>query len=129
MSGFRRVEDIDAWQKGIELCREVYAATKAHPFSQDYVLRDQIRRAAVSIPSNIAEGLGRRGSAEFLQFLSIAGGSVAELKTHLIIAQGEGYVSGDQYDALSALADDTGKLVSGLIRYIKRSSLKGVKYR
>ncbi len=83
MSGFQRFEDIEAWQKARELTREVYAASNTGLFAKDYGLRDQIRRASVSIMSNIAEGFGRGGNKEFIQFLSTAKGSASEVQAQL----------------------------------------------
>jgi four helix bundle protein len=83
MTVFRSFEDIDAWKKSRQLVNEIYAVSARGTFARDPVLRDQIRRAAVSEPSNIAEGFERRGNAEFIQFLSIAMGSVAEVRTQV----------------------------------------------
>ena len=86
MNKIDRIEDILVWQKAKSLTVEIYNASNHGNFARDFGLRDQIIRAAVSIPSNIAEGFGRGGNKEFLQFLSIAKGSLYELKTQLIIA-------------------------------------------
>ncbi|MBJ7429558.1 MAG: four helix bundle protein, partial [Bacteroidia bacterium] len=86
MSKIEKVEDLISWQKSKDLTIEIYKITKNSSFSKDFGLCNQIQRAAVSIPSNIAEGFGRGGNKEFLQFLSIAKGSLYELKTQLIIA-------------------------------------------
>ncbi|MBN1847559.1 MAG: four helix bundle protein [Deltaproteobacteria bacterium] len=86
-----RFEDIEAWQKARELTREIYAVTVNGPFSKDFGLRGQIRRAAVSAMSNIAEGFGRCGNKGFSQFLSRARGSIAEVQTQLYVALDAGY--------------------------------------
>ena len=81
MATIKRFEDIEAWKKARELTREVYRHSKVGPFSKDFGLRDQIRRAAVSVMSNIAEGFERGGNKEFMQFLAIAKGSVGEIES------------------------------------------------
>lgn len=84
-------KDLLIWQKGIELIKEVYQIVKKFPREETYVLSDQLRRAAISIPSNIAEGQARHHTPEFKQFLYISLGSLAELNTQLIIAKELGY--------------------------------------
>ena len=86
-------KDLIIWQKGIELTKEIYKVVKKFPKEETYVLSDQLRRAAISIPSNIAEGQARQHTTEFKQFLYISLGSLAELNTQLIIAKELGYIS------------------------------------
>ncbi len=129
MARITRFEDIAAWQKSRELARQVYAATKSGDFSRDYGLRDQIRRASVSVLSNIAEGFGRGGDKEFTQFLSQAKGSVAEVQAQLYVALDAGYLSKTLFTQLYALADETGRLIGGFMKYLQQSSLKGSKYK
>ncbi len=86
MAAFQRFEDIKAWQKARELTKEIYLATSDSSFSRDFGLRDQIRRASVSIIANIAEGYGRKTNKDFAHFLVIAHGSAAETQSHLYIA-------------------------------------------
>lgn len=93
MASFKSFEEIEAWQKARLLTKKVYPITNSGSFAKDYSLRDQIRRAVVSIMSNIPEGFGRGGSREFLQFLSMAKGSAAEVISHFIVAMDLGYVS------------------------------------
>jgi len=88
-----KFEDIEAWQKMRELVRGIYQATNEGNFARDYSLRDQIRRASVSVMSNIAEGYARQTDKEFGQFLHIALGSVAEVQSYLYIAQDLGHLS------------------------------------
>jgi len=90
--GFIKIEDMIAWQKAKMLTIEIYKLTNEPLFSKDFGLKDQIRRAAVSVPSNIAEGFGRGGTNEFRNFLSISKGSLYEVKTQLIIAFELGFV-------------------------------------
>ena len=87
MATFKRVEDIEVWQRARVLTREIYRISNLGSFSKDFGLRDQIRRASVSIMSNIAEGFERSGSGEFAQFLSMAKGSSGEVRTQLYISR------------------------------------------
>jgi four helix bundle protein len=86
-------KDLIVWQKAMDLTEMVYQATKAFPREELYGLTNQVRRAAVSIPSNIAEGQARQSTAEFRNFLSLARGSLAEVETQLMIAQRLGYLT------------------------------------
>lgn len=129
MAAIRQFEDIEAWQKARELTREVYAASSRGVFAKDYGLRDQIRRAAVSVMSNIAEGFERGGSGEFIQFLSIAKGSAGEVEAQLYVALDQAYVSKERFDFIRALASSTKKLIAGFMNYLKQANLKGQKYK
>ncbi len=129
MARLERFEDIDAWKKGRELTKAIYTATSAGGFGQDPALRDQIRRAVVSVPSNIAEGFERGGDKEFRQFLAQAKGSTGEVKTHLYVALDVGYLSQATFDELYRQAAEAGRLIGGFMRYLRRSPLRGSKYR
>ena len=124
-----RFEDIEAWQEARELTKEVYANSGTGQFAKDYGLRDQIRRAAVSIMSNIAEGFERSGSAEFSQFLSIAKGSVGEVEAQLYVALDQQYINEEQFESIKNIATSTKKLIAGFMKYLKQSKLKGQKYK
>lgn len=89
----RSYRDLDVWKKSIELVKDVYILVKSLPKEEIYALSDQMRRSAVSIPSNIAEGSGRNGTKEYLQFLYIALGSLCELETQIIISKEIGYIN------------------------------------
>ncbi len=128
MAKIERFEDIEAWQKARELTREIYRVTNQGAFAKDFGLRDQIRRASVSIMSNIAEGFGRGGNREFVQFLSMAKGSVSEVQAQLYVAVDAGYLTKDQFDQLYSLSQSTGNLIGGFIRYLTKSADKGVKF-
>lgn len=119
MAKIETFEDIDAWQKGRELSKAVYAVTGDRAFARDFVLRDQIRRAAVSVMSNIAEGFDRGGNRELTQFLYIAKGSAAEVQAQLYVALDAGYLKQEQLQQLYNLAGDTSRLLGGFIRYLK----------
>jgi four helix bundle protein len=129
MAKIQKFEDIEAWQKSRELTRRVYKTSSQGEFSRDFGLRDQIRRAAVSVMSNIAEGYERGGDKEFRQFLALAKGSVGELKSQLYVALDVGFVSELQFGELYELANETARLIAGFMRYLSTSNLKGAKYR
>ena len=120
MAAFERFEDIDAWRRSRELARDVYAATNTGAFARDYGLRDQIRRAAVSVMSNIAEGFERYGSIEFRRFLSIAKGSAGEVKSQLYVALDAGLIGQSSFEQLYEKADAVSQLVGGLMRYLSQ---------
>jgi len=128
MSKIEKVEDLISWQKSKDLTIEIYKITKNNAFSKDFGLCNQIQRSAVSNPSNIAEGFGRGGNKEFLQFLSIAKGSLYELKTQLIIAFEIGY-NDVEYSKLKNDSEEISKLITGFMNYLKQSELKGIKYK
>ena len=113
-------KDLIAWRKAMDLVNAVYDATDGFPKRETYSLTDQIRRAAVSIPSNIAEGQAHYSNREFLHFLRHARGSLAELETQLLIAQRRGYLSESHADTLLKLADELGRILSGLINSLKQ---------
>jgi len=92
--------DLDVWKKSIKLVTEIYKLTESYPKSEIYGLTSQIRRSAVSIPSNIAEGAARSSTKEFSQFLSIALGSVSELETQLIVSNNLGFMENNNLDVL-----------------------------
>ena len=127
MGTIQKFEDIDAWQKARVLTREVYAVTADGAFAKDFGLRDQIRRAAVSVMSNITEGFDRGGLREFVQFLFIAKGSAAEVQAQLYVALDAGYIKQEQFKGLYDLAGDTGRLIGGFIRYLKSREQAGGK--
>jgi len=126
---FRTFEEIEAWQQARELTRLVYEVSGKGTFGRDFALRDQIRRAAVSAMSNIAEGFGRGGAREFVQFLSVARGSASEVSAQLYVALDQGYVSKESFGRLQEQATRTGSVVSGLVRYLRTAGLRGSKYR
>lgn len=111
--------DLIIWQKAMELVEIIYELTKRFPKEEQYGLTNQIRRAAVSIPSNIAEGQARKGSAEFKNFLSIASGSRAEVETQLIIAQKQGYISETELKEALALSNEIKRMTHALISKLK----------
>jgi four helix bundle protein len=115
-----RFEDFVAWQRARELTAEIYRVTGEGALARDFGLRDQIRRSAVSAMSNIAEGFERGRAAEFHQFLSIAKGSCAELRSLLYVAFDAGYLSAPRFEALSAQADEVARILGGLRASVER---------
>jgi four helix bundle protein len=112
-------QELIAWQKGIALVTEVYEATRSFPRDEIYGLTSQLRRAAVSIPSNIAEGQGRASSGEFVQFLCHARGSLYEVETQVIVASNLKYLSQTQRDSLDEKISELGRILNGLITSIE----------
>ncbi|CCE23585.1 four helix bundle protein [Methylotuvimicrobium alcaliphilum] len=109
---------LQAWQSAMHLVKLVYLWSQDFPIEEKYGLQSQIRRAAISIPSNIAEGAGRTGSREFVHFLSITKGSLSELETQYLLALDLGFASSDQ--VLEDMLTRTSKLVSGLHKFHKQ---------
>jgi four helix bundle protein len=115
-----RFEDFIAWQKARKLIGQIYKLTSRGEFARDFGLKDQIRRAAVSIMSNIAEGFERGRASEFHQFLSIAKASCAELRSQLYVALDAEYIGADEFHKLMADASETGQIVGGLRVSVER---------
>jgi four helix bundle protein len=115
--------DLIAWQKGIDLCELIYRASSRFPREEMYGLTSQIRRAAVSVPSNIAEGTGRITKGEFIQSVGYARGSLLEVETQLIVAQRLGYMDSSETDELLELTNEIGRITNGLIRSLTRRRL------
>lgn len=109
--------DLDAWKISRELVKAVYLLTKAFPKEELFGLTSQMRRAAVSVPSNIAEGAARAGDREFAQFLNIARGSLSELETQLLIASDLGYIKSN--DPIFGMVDRVSRLITGLHKAIR----------
>ena len=119
-----KFEDLIAWQRARELTRNIYRTTKIGEFLKDFGLRDQIRRASVSIMSNIAEGFERGGRSEFHQFLVIAKGSCAELRSQLYVALDAEYMDIKTFQSLDDLARETNRLVGGLRAAVYKQKTK-----
>lgn len=113
-------KDLDVWQKSVDFVTDLYIETQAFPKEELYGLTSQMRRAAISIPSNIAEGSARQGNKEFVHFLHIALGSCSELDTQLIIAFNLNYISKVKYNFLTDQLTEIGKMLNGLINYRKK---------
>ncbi len=120
MPKIERFEDIVAWQKARELVKEVYRLSSGGSFARDYGLKDQLRRAAVSVMLNIAEGFARKTNRECMQFLVIAHGSAAEVQSALYVALDQKYISQEQFNALYDRSDETSKLIMGFSNYLRK---------
>ena len=112
----RSHRDLVAWQKAMDLVVAVYHASKSFPRDELYGLTNQLRRAAVSVPANVAEGQGRRSKSEFRQFLGNARGSLLELDTHLELALRLGYLQPDKHAELRQQLQEVGRIINGLLR-------------
>lgn len=110
-----------AWQKARKASKRVYEITMDGNFAKDYGLRDQIRRSAVSVMANIAEGQGRFSTKEFANFLNIAHGSAAETQSHLYIALDLNYLSQNDFDEIYSLFDETAKMTMSLMKHLRNS--------
>jgi four helix bundle protein len=115
----QRFEDMEAWQTARKLTRLVYEWTKSEPFASDYGLRDQMRRAAVSIMSNIAEGFESRTTALFIDYLGHAKGSAGELRAQVYVALDAGYITEEQSTQIREMALSCSRQTSGLMAYLK----------
>jgi len=120
----RKYQELIAWQKAIALVTEVYSATSAFPHTEIYGLTSQLRRAAVSIPSNIAEGQGRATKGEFIQFLCHARGSLHEVETQVVIARNLGYLSAEKQDLLLDELGELGRILNGLIASLQQKQAR-----
>jgi len=129
MATITNVEEFEAFKQARQLVREVYAVTCQPQFRRDSALVHQIRRAAVSVLSNIAEGFERDGRQEFIQFLSQAKGSVGEVRAQLLVALDQNYLSEQQANDIRKLGAQTGKLIAGLMNYLRQSDHRGLKFR
>lgn len=119
MAKIEKFEDILAWQKARELVNEVYRASNDGLFAKDFGLSDQIRRAAVSIMLNIAEGFARKTNRELSQFLVIAHGSAAEVQAALYVALDQNYITQEQFEHLYKTTDETSRMIMGFSKYLK----------
>lgn len=115
-------KDLDVWKLSVECVSEIYTITKTFPKDEFYGLTNQIRRSAVSIPSNIAEGSARQSDKELIQFLHVALGSLSELETQLIIAKNLAYIS--NIENLTEKLISVRKLIVGLIKYLRKKTTK-----
>ena len=118
----RAHHDLKVWQEAMALVKMIYESSSSFPVEENYGLKNQIRRAAVSIPSNIAEGAARTGTKEFLQFLSISRGSLSEVETQLLIAKDLGYIKNP--DHVLEQIDKVFGLLGGLINSLRERNPK-----
>lgn len=122
-------EETKIWQESRKLVNSIYLAIQSNTaFSQDYALGNQIKRAAISIPSNIAEGFERSTNKELIHFLFIAKGSAGEVRTQLWLASDLNYPNKKELDSLIDKVKTISKMIQGMINYLQKSEMKGTKY-
>jgi len=128
MAKIEHFEDIEAWKKARELTKVIYEVTSQGQLVTDFALKDQLRRASISIMANIAEGFEREGNKEFRQFLAMAKGSAGEVKALLYVALDAKFLPLEKVNNIIVLADETSLLLAGFLRYLKASDKKGSKF-
>ena len=119
MNSVKSYRDLEVWKKSIDLAEWIYRVSKTFPPDERFGLTSQIRRAAVSVPANIAEGAARTGTGEFLQFLSVASGSLAEVETFLVLAQRLKWIPDQTIRELEAQATEISRMLGGLKRSLQ----------
>jgi len=119
MTVIRRFEDLDVWKIARKLTKDIYRATRDDAFSRDYGLRDQIRRAAISVMSNIAEGFDSDTQALFITYLGRARASAGEVRSQLYVAKDLSYLPEEQFDDLAQTANDCSRQLFGFIKYLR----------
>jgi four helix bundle protein len=120
MATIEKFEELEVWKLSMELCSEIYKLTNTELFMKDFGLKDQIRRSAISVPSNISEGYERDSKNQFVYFLTIAKGSCGELRTQLKIARNLNYFEEENYVAINEKCLSTSKQIAGFIKYLKQ---------
>jgi len=120
MPTFKRFEDILAWQKAREVTKLVYAVTRTGEFARDFGLRDQIRRSAVSIMANIAEGFARRSDKDFAYFLNISRSSTAEVQSHLYVALDQEYIDNADFGVIYNKLEEASRMIYALAQHLAR---------
>lgn len=123
MATISKFEDIIAWQKALELSDLVYSYSNKNDFSKDFGLRDQMRRAAVSIVSNIAEGFEREGNNQFIYFLLVAKASAGELRAQLYVAKNQKYITQEEFELINNKVLEVSKTISGFVSYLRTQKL------
>ena len=119
MNEIQSYRDLKVWQMGIAIAKESYKLTKTFPREELFAITNQIRRAATSVPANIAEGYGRDSRGEYMQFLRYAQGSLKELETHFIISEEVGIIPKGHANAVLQLCDEQGRMLRTLIRSLR----------
>jgi four helix bundle protein len=122
-------EDLEIWKEARELCKKVKEITQKQDFSKDFKFRDQLRASSGSVMDNIAEGFGRGGNKEFSQFLSIAKGSNAEVRSQILRALDYEYIDNKTCDELLQMTSSVSNKINKLMIYLKNSTFKGKKYK
>jgi four helix bundle protein len=125
----KKLEDLQIWTDARELCDSIFIQTQKEPFLRDFGLKDQINRSSGSVMDNIAEGFGRNGNKEFVQFLSISKASCFEVKSQLYRAKDRGYLSEKEFETLITKIEELTNRCGGFIQYLKKSEFKGIKFK
>jgi four helix bundle protein len=128
MATMRSFEELEVWKKARVISTEIFKATMSESFVKDFALKDQIKRASGSIMDNIAEGFERGGRKEFIQFLSYAEGSSGEVKSQLYRALDRQHVDEETFQKFHHQVSEIGKMLAGLINYLKKTTVEGTKY-
>lgn len=129
MGKIEKFEDIQSWKLAREVTKQIYEISSSEKFSRDFALVDQIRRASISIISNIAEGFERSGTKEFLQFLSVAKGSCGEVRAQLYVALDQKYIDQVKFDSIMKQLLETNRLIAGFMKYLQQTDLRGSKFK
>ncbi len=129
MASIQRFEDIECWKLARQATRRIYDVSSAGAFSRDFALVNQIRRAAISVMSNIAEGFERGGNREFLQFLAIAKGSCGEVRSQMYIALDQKYIDQATFEEIAKVLLETSRTISGFMKYLQSSPERGSKFK
>ncbi len=124
----KQFEDIIAWQKARLLSIQIDEVIANNKWGNDFALINQIQRAAGSVMDNIAEGFGRMGNGEFIHFLTISNGSAREVQSQLYRALDKKYILQDEFNRLYTLAEEICKIITSLSAYLRKSSIKGIKF-
>jgi four helix bundle protein len=128
MATFKTFEEIKAWQKARMLCNEIYAIITTTALEKDYKLKDQINGSSGSAMDNIAEGFGRGGNAEFIQFLEVTFASACECQSQLYRVADRKYITTEKFNELYKLAQDVRNMTLKLIQYLSETEMKGPKF-
>jgi len=118
--GVQSYRDLEIWKRSMDLVAEIYLITKQFPKEELYTLTSQIRRAAISIPSNIAEGRSKRSTKDYMRFLNVSYGSLSELETQLMIGQKLGYIASNKLDPMLDETANIGRMINGLLSSLDR---------
>ncbi len=128
MATFTCFQEITAWQKARVLCSRIYTLTTTTNLAKDYKLKEQINGSSGSIMDNIAEGFGRGGNKEFIQFLEVSHGSACECQSQLCRIHDRRYIDKDIFDELYSLCNEIKKMIISLVNYLQTSDFKGIKF-
>ncbi len=129
MAKIEKFEDIESWKLAREITKQIYEISSTERFSRDFALVNQIRRASISILSNIAEGFERSGNKEFLQFLAIAKGSCGEVRAQLYVAFDQKYTDETKFRELTERLLEINRLIAGFMKYLQQTEMRGSKFK